>query len=478
MMAAKREKTGFRGFGRRWGALIAVCLILAILAAVDYHIKHADPGIGFYPPGASCVILSSDFPAFCADLAATETADRFLAETPRPFDAFELAVRKTTGVRPTPLRWRVWLGPRLLYARWNGTHGICAHPGLLVRVAHSLRTLADAGSDADGVYTYAEHFYAWRNGYLLVSPSREYVMAALDAPPSDPPMQGKPNDLWVRWKDGAFKVSPETNVPVSGTLNIALSATGNPLVLSEAWPDTTLISLTTHTPGDAAAIWQTARFPIENMPIYSRLAPLAASVWEQWALDSPGEDWARRVDECSFALTGINTTATLPIPEWGVMLRASSTDRMSDHPWETAIAPLAPIEYAWEGRPGLVATLLGEEMAVCLANDGGLWLAASQQHLMNDLLATTEPGHQTQADAILEIDWHTAGKTAENLVRMAGEWELVSEMNAQEADAFLGKYARSVARMGRLRILAHAQDSGVDFQGSLASPEDVEGNRP
>ena len=37
MMAAKREKTGFRGFGRRWGALIAVCLILAILAASTFQ---------------------------------------------------------------------------------------------------------------------------------------------------------------------------------------------------------------------------------------------------------------------------------------------------------------------------------------------------------------------------------------------------------------------------------------------------------
>ena len=116
-MAAKGEKTGFRGAVRRWDALCVVCAFLGLFAVADYRIKRAGEGLGFHPSGAACVVVSQNLPAFCARVAATDAAARFTDETPRPFDAFELAVRKATGIRPTPLRWRVWLGPRFVWAR-------------------------------------------------------------------------------------------------------------------------------------------------------------------------------------------------------------------------------------------------------------------------------------------------------------------------------------------------------------------------
>ena len=172
-MAATGEKARFRRFVRRWGILLGVCLALGVLAALDRHLKRADRPIGFHPADAACVAVSADFPSFCARLAASDAAERFMSETPRPFEAFELAVRKATGVRPTPLRWSVWLGPRLVWSRWNHTQGICVHPGLLLRLAHSLRVPAGRVPTPAAVF-FRRQFYAWRDRSLS-SPAPEFV---------------------------------------------------------------------------------------------------------------------------------------------------------------------------------------------------------------------------------------------------------------------------------------------------------------
>ncbi len=461
----------FHGAARRWGALVGVCLLLALLAAVDYHLKHAGDGAGFHPSGASCVLVSSDFPSFCAELADTDAAARFLSETPRPFEAFELAVRKATGVRPTPLRWAVWMGPRVVGARWHGSQGICAHPGLLLRAVHAWRFAWGARPDNFGVYACAGHFYAWRDGFLLVSSSPEYVNAALDSPQVDAVPEGNDNSLMVRWNGGDIRIHPQPGLPVDGTLNLPFQSTGEPLQLADAWPDDALLTLSTSTPEDALLFWKTAVRPFESNATYARCAHLVASLWQQWALGAPDEGWTGRIGEFSVAVTGVDALATVPVPAWGVRMRPRTQESVqAEHPWLPVLAPLAPIEYAWDGRPGCVATLMGERAAVCLAGDRATWLATSQPALMSELLAIEAREPHADADAMLTIHWKTAGKTAETLLKRAGELELIPEMNDQEADAYLGKYARSVAHLGRLRIIGRARDGVIAFEGTLVAP--------
>ncbi|HOD51088.1 MAG TPA: hypothetical protein PLJ71_15435 [Candidatus Hydrogenedentes bacterium] len=477
-MAATGEKARFRRFVRRWGILLGVCLALGVLAALDRHLKRADRPIGFHPADAACVAVSADFPSFCARLAASDAAERFMSETPRPFEAFELAVRKATGVRPTPLRWSVWLGPRLVWSRWNHTQGICVHPGLLLRLAHSLRVLGGARPNAGGLYSFAGQFYAWRDRFLIISPAPEYVRAALEASPLDAASFDGSDRLCMRWAGGTVQISPEPNIPVTGMLNTTLTPADDGLLLKDDWPETALFSLTTHSLADASDICRIARRPLENNSIYNCLAPLTGAVRDRWALESPAENWPTHVAECSLALMDVDTAGTVPIPEWGAMLRRASSAGVSGHPWKPVIAPLAPVDYAWNGREGAIATLLGEKFAICLAEDGDRWLATSRQDLMNDLLATERAGARINADAALQINWDAVGRAAEKILRKAGELQLVPEMNAQEVDVYLGKYARSIARLGRLRIVAHVRHDGVAFEGTLVSPLEEVPARP
>lgn len=477
-MPIQGEQSAFRRFLRRWGLLFSAIALLALLSALDHGLKHAGDGLGFHPNNASCIVTSADFPSFCGALAATDAADRFTAETPRPFDAFELAVRKATGVRPTPLRWRVWLGPRMVWSRWNGTYGLCVHPGLLMRAVCVYDTLKGEPTGSNGLSDWAGFHYAWRDGFLILSPSATYIEAALEGPLVDKKQETSPRELALRWDQNEIRVSPEPRIPIHGTLYIATQTSETPLRLSGRWPDDSLFSLTTHHPEDTLALWRMIHEPLKTMADYNRLSALASSVWKQWRLAPPSEDWKTHVEEFSIALMALDTTETIPIPEWGVMMRTPNVDQILEHPWAPAIATLSPIEYAWEGHTGLLATLLGEKAAICLAQDGDRWLAASRRDRMSELLDIPQPNLDVEADMQLEINWEATGRTAEILLRKAGEHELIPEMNAQEVDTYLGKYARSLARMGRLRISGKANDGRLVFSGTLVSPEEEGNNTP
>ncbi|MGI6461252.1 MAG: hypothetical protein ACOX5J_14390 [Candidatus Hydrogenedentales bacterium] len=473
-MTAGMETPQFRRAARSWGALLAVCLLLTLLAAVDCRLKHSQASInGFHPSDASCVLFSSDFPSFCAKLAGTDAAARFLSETPRPFEAFELSVRKATGIRPTPLRWAAWLGPRFVWARWDGTHGLCVHPGLLLRVVHFWRTLWGARPDEAGLHACSGYYYAWRDGFLLLSSSSRYVRAALDAAPAGHVPTANDNGLRLVWEGGDLRVRPEADLPVEGSLNIAFQAVDVPALQKDPWPGTALLTLSTPTPGDALQIWDTALRPFKTSPVYARIAPLADSLWTQWSFGELAEDWADPIGEFSVALTDVDTTETFPVPVWGVRMRARSQEALqTEHPWLPVLAPLAPIDYAWAGRQGHIATVLGERAAASLASDGPFWLATSQSALMNELLALDARGQQSGAGVMFTLNWKTAGQIAETLIRKAGELELIPEMNDQEANAYLGKYARAFGRLGRLRIAGAPRGESLAFEGSLVSPEE------
>ena len=287
--------------------------------------------------------MSPDFPSFCAKVADTDAA-ALPHRDPRPFEAFELAVRKATGVRPTPLRWDVWMGPRFVWSRWNGTQGMCAHPGLLLRAVHAWRSLWGARPDAEGVYACAGQYYAWRDGFLLVSPSPEYVKAALDSPLVDQLHEGNDTSLLVQWNDGDLRVH-RTGLPVEGTLNQALQSRANP----RGWQTPAHDALLTWArPRRDALRLETAVRPFETNatdPLHSSVR-VAGNVMGAGKPAATGRiGFLRRRDRRGHnrrrprACMGVRMR-----PRWEAMRRR-------------AAAPLR-VDYAWEGRPGCVATLM------------------------------------------------------------------------------------------------------------------------
>jgi len=98
---------------RGWLLLGLALAGIVVLAGVDRRLKTPPHG-GFCPEDALAVAEAPQWPAFWSGAAASD-AGRAAAEPAQKLGhAASLAILKQTGVRPTPSRWRLWLGPTLV----------------------------------------------------------------------------------------------------------------------------------------------------------------------------------------------------------------------------------------------------------------------------------------------------------------------------------------------------------------------------
>ena len=139
-----------RGVLRGWRALILAVVLIVAFVWLDGRVKRQASGVGFCPEDATWIAATDDFGAFWEGVGRTQAVERLRQDWPRPLAGWELAVRQATGIRPTPDRWRLWMGQPLLAAGSPDGKGLCVYPGLLLRGASSLHRLFSEG-DAGAV---------------------------------------------------------------------------------------------------------------------------------------------------------------------------------------------------------------------------------------------------------------------------------------------------------------------------------------
>ena len=124
---------------RRWRTLIVAALPILLLAGLDAWLK-ATPDPGYCPEGALLAAAADDFPSFYAALGACDSSEAASSEVRAQISEMSRRIRIETGIRPTPLRWRVWLGNKFLAAYSDDGMGFCVHPGLLLRIVEICRS--------------------------------------------------------------------------------------------------------------------------------------------------------------------------------------------------------------------------------------------------------------------------------------------------------------------------------------------------
>jgi len=464
-------KTKRRGCGLVLLAALAISLLA--LAGIDAGLK-SHGYVGYYPQNAAWVAGAADFPAFRANLAQTDVARR-LAETNVPLlDDLEGLFREMTGMRPTPRRWRLWLGSWLLVARSTDGWGICLRPGVLMHCTEWVRRSLSAAHEeqvgGQGVCSFRSVFYAWRGRFLIVSKSPEYVSACLSSGASEVYTFGeadefcvsrtKPREctLWLRAKDG---------LPVSGCLEGRLSHRDAPLTLDDIWPEAPLLAITTSTCADLPTAFSQLGEVLGQTQGLSDLGELARFLARQWKWNTLPEGWDKAISECALAIMDIDTSQTLPVPEVALVLRQRGPLR-GPHPLAPLTADADPLAYEWNEHPGQVAPLLGEKVALCLGRFGRDWLATSREPLMAALVGQLQAGSQVNADVTLRVNWRKLGICAERLVRQAAALELIPRMNAADAETRLIPLAQDLARLGRLQLELRSEDDRIVFEGFLA----------
>ena len=345
-----------RGLARRWFPLLATIAALAAVALLDAHLKNPT-GSGYCPPDASLMLAVDDFPGLWSECAASDELMAIREAWHPPARDLELAVRRTTGIRPTPTRWRLWMGSRVLAAHSPHGWGFCARPGLLLRAADLVVStrLPDGG---DGrVRASGDLYYAWRDGFVIVSASRDYVESALRAPSAEPPPGRAPTEVRVAWdgpRRGVLRARVTRGLPVSGWVAQPLTHGASALTLADAWPASPLVAVAVSHADNLVALWRLAESGLRGRPHWDEIRRFAAHVWARWNLGPVPADWAGRDREWAVALTGVALGEGLPVPLLAGVISEDDA-RIEAHPLASFASTLVSAPHEWRGAAGLVA---------------------------------------------------------------------------------------------------------------------------
>jgi hypothetical protein len=455
-----------------WLALAAAVVLYLVLGSVDRQLKRAPhPG---YLGEASWRIEAADAPRVWGRLRGLAPAQALRDECPDVLHDVALAVYRATWIRPTPARWRVWLGPQLLLGGDGEAWAGCVHPGLLIRAAHGVNRLR-GGAMGNGQYRYGDLFYAWRGGFLLFSPSTNLLETALqdDAPAlsttQDAPgagevivsfllNAGQPVELRLR---AAAHLPLRITLPWQGTVREGLS-------LADAWPDRPLFTFSASDPALPAqltallSMWMTpVDWPPWALELHRQAAPLIPY------RDVPGQR-SHLIHELSGALLALDNTEPFPVPELAVALRVAE-GAGPEHPLAFMTGPAA-LPFFWNDTAGLVEPLLGEKWALCLASEGPLHLAASQEAVMARLMGRVRPENSLAQSLAIRIDWGRCAATAADLIREAAALELIPRMDSRDADRILIPWTRVLGRLGKLWLDGKMEAGQFIIHGELAAP--------
>ena len=455
---------------RRWGVPLGAAAALVLLVWIDAQVKRA-PIPGYCPENTAWVAAAEDFGRFYEGLQHCDAASALSDHAPHGLFDYELAVGEATGIRPTPLRWRVWMGNAFLAGASPEGVGFCTRPGVLLRAADALRRRLVRPVYGGSVFTLGRLFYGWRNGFLIVSQSHRYVTASLDADAPEVAGSRGRDELRVHAmhdRRAVVRIRAADGLPISGWVTGTVSKCKAPLSLPDAWPEAPLMSVSASRWADLARLPQLIHSAAAPGHVWPRwLERVVETASEQWGVDRLPEDWDALVRECSLAVMDVDTEEVTPVPEVGVVMRGEGSAR-GPHPLEALGPEGQTIPYEWNGQPGLLAPWLGEKLTVCLGSYDRDWLVTSQEPVMNDLIGSLRPAHPVEADVVVRVNWQKLAATAGVLVRKAADFELIPRMNAQDAQERLIPFVEAASELGSARLEGHCRGDRIAFRGFLA----------
>ena len=460
-----------RGPLRRWRGLLCAVGLLAALAAVDARLKTGGGG-GYCPEEAVWILAAEDFPSFWKGFVESNTVRAFNEQAPDWLGRFQLATRKLTGIRPTPTRWRVWLGNTFLAAGCAEGVGLCVRPGILLRVVHAFREVFQGVEATEGVFAFGPLSYAWREQFFIVSDAPGYVRACLSAQAPALEESHAPDEIRLCSTGhcrGFLRIRGEDELPVAGWINMNTAHRARPLTLPNAWPDDPIAAITASRWTDMRAVAAWALDFCHSQGIREEIRGMWEAVLHQWELDSLPKDWDAAVDECSLAITALDTDETLPVPEVAAVMRTRDLAE-GPHPLQALVADRDALPYEWGDTAGWIAPWLSEKLAPCLACSGRDWLVTSQEPVMARLVGRLGQGAPVEADIALRIDWQRLADCGQRLVRSAAELELIPRMNPRDAEQKVIPYLQGIGQAGALFLKGTCVEGRLSFEGYLARP--------
>ena len=471
-----------RGWRRtRWVVYGVVLWAVVALIVFDRRLKSSDVP-GFVPPNATWYCFAEDLPDFWDAMERNALWQSTRPELLGSARAFELRIARATGIRPTPGRFRLWCGDRLLVGALGNQLGVCARPGVLLRAALAVvrwRSEALAG----GIFKRNEVYWAWRDGFFIGSPSLEYVESALQA-------SGPLRRSGARRDEIAFAIASSGGA--APLLQLTLNSGPGLPVAGE---------LHLESRDALCAPRPDAEPPVSSVVFVScgsshRLEAVAETLWRRCPpLDPAHEfspfvhaaaDYLARVHDLelpdldaigdrplTLVCAGLASHDFLPIPALAAQVPRLPGE--TTHPLLPFLAGVSAMDHEWSGQAGVLAPLWGDGLTLCLAQRDNRWVAATTEPLMAELMAVD---HQNVPNSDCHLAITVRWEPIAALLRTsAGTWreqELVPGANAETVRRWLQTATEVLESVGETRIEGRFSAESLRFEGRLAAlPEPV-----
>ena len=458
-----------RGIFRGWRLFLAFIVLSLALIWLDARVKNGAGAAGFCPENPTWILSAEDFPTFWETASETREFDLLRHEVSNPLAFLERQVRLGTGIRPTPGRWRVWFGHRLLVAESKEGQGLCVYPGVLLRAAHALNALTSTPVDSQPIYQFGSYFYAWRQRYLVASPSLAYVEATLSAPPPVVELSQGSREIRVQWTGqpgGAVRLRALDGFPVEGRLRLATTDRDLPLHLNSTSDWEPAVVLTTSSWQDARAVIEAAMRLASLSETGRRMRELFVKPWERWQIDELPHNWDLGISQMTFALADVQFVDHTAVPVFAATFDSERPIRGS-HPLLplTATLPTQPCE--WHGKSGVRASLWGDAFALCLGHTENSWHAATQEPLMEILTREEPPADQLPSDLVLRWNWNKNARLLTRLLAEAAANERLGKYSSDDFEQDVAPWLRALEDFGWLELIGESDSGWTTFRGAL-----------
>jgi hypothetical protein len=446
--------------------LLAVVLLFY---AWDLRLKQSDVH-GFVPTDASWTLTARNAGSFWNNFQALAPYRRIEDAGMRPLRAFERHVYRRTAVRPNGTRWNVWLGRQAVVAGNADGWGVCTRPGLLLRAATWLHGWGASHTD-DGIVHHQEYFYAWRDGFFILSPSEDYVRACLNADPSRHLASVQSDqEIALQWGenwDQELRLRAEPGLPISGQFALAITPRERPLQLHASWPGDAMLTISTTHWHDTKRLYDEAAPHLRRLPRYHATERWIADRWQQWQLPPLPRNWDQGLDECTFSLIAIDWNGIPPIPE-AVWAFADTLPGRNEHPLAPLTEEAASIPFVWQNMRGSYTPLLSDSLGIGLARRDEAWYLTTKPDTMANLAAHPYVESSAPADAKLSIDWNQAAEALRDALGPLAESGIVPHLDRRELDYIVLPYIDAFEGMGHLRVEGVMERGALKFRGHLA----------
>ncbi len=444
-----------------------VALVVASLAGIGFFGRGADTlyvaGEGFFLSDADWTLSSGDLPETWRQFEKSRVFDRILTDAPEVYSRLNIHMRQMTGMRWTPLRWRLWFGRPAVLMGIGDDVALTTRAKFSTMVCLGMSRALGLGHIEDNRFRLAGFYIEKVGRFLIISTSPE-AFSQLQSRGEVASSFGGMAISYSLNEEPAFDV---TVVPEDG--ECAVIAWINKRDSTDAeragnfmidWPTSPIVNVKSR--GSSLDIESDL---VSDLWTSFPVSQEVNSAWENFEKLLPA-GWRTGTDTIQFALFAVDTSETIPIPDAAVYAR-------SETPLGPLTAPVSAIPYEWSGNAGWMTPWQGEGAHLFVVANDRTRAFTNHEATMAALMARERAGRVVSDDALIEVDAPRLSKILIDLTRKAAKNELWPEKNYDDVEHDIVPWLRAFGALGEIRLEGRYENGPLVLRGGTRAPEEA-----